>query len=753
MAGYYWKTATDCFACTGSNLAGCTTDGVTATACKTGYPLCTTDNTCPVAMVGTLKVTVASSVYTVTDCNDGYMKNSLNSACVACGAGIKVCKYTTGYATACQTGYHLTTTGTCTSCGTGIADCNLAADGTVAATSPVISAKDNYVKKSDSSGVVQCPTGAKTCTLASDQATVASITECLSGYLKKTGTSDSCELCQTGEATCAYVTVKDCVAGYFLDTTNNVCSACGTGANSCTSSSVAKDCLSGYYFQSSTTSCLSCNVGYSNVATCSYSGTTPTPLTCVDTYYLQTVTSGTTTALQCTSCNADGYGANVKKCTANTAIKNGSPIISDCRSGSFKINYCYKGITNCLTPSTPTTCKACATGYYVNSDNGCTSCGSGVKSCTYGTTGITIGDCLPGYFKNAATTGTTCDNCGANCDVCTSSTVCKSCLAGFYLTSDTPPACQSCGTGVATCSPPAAGTTSPIIGTCSDGFYLATSGTTSSCSACSDTNCKTCAGDKCSGCKNGYFIGGTKCYAGYANCYTCNQVAKCAACGLGFYWDEATLACKACALSNCLDCSVATACLTCATGYYNNNGNCTACPFSNLTNCVACSAADVCDMCADGYYWDATLKKCVNCTTGCAFCGEAASCYECLPGYYRDATNKCTACIKGCQLCSDAVNCTTCFPGYVKDATKGTCGSCYAACATCTTTAENGCASCPTNSTLTAKTVNGIAGQACQCNTGFSWDATLGKCVAGTSSASYLFCGLLSLLVIFLALI
>jgi hypothetical protein len=79
-----------------------------------------------------------------------------------------------------------------------------------------------------------------------------------------------------------------------------------------------------------------------------------------------------------------------------------------------------------------------------------------------------------------------------------------------------------------------------------------------------------------------------------------------------------------------------------------------------------------------------------------------------------------------------------------------TCGTCYPTCATCSgagTDAANACTGCITNSTA--------SGTQCNCNSGYVFSKTSNTCVVGTVTASgaYLFTGILTLIVLLLALI
>jgi hypothetical protein len=776
LDGYY-VDGTACTLCDGTQAKTCTGTGDTAiTDCNSGYGLKTDGSagitTCLACPSNGWYCSAANTLYdpAVLDaeiagaqtCRSGYFPNMLLTACVSCQGNMANCEYAEGYPVTCKEGYtinSLTSATECCECQDGAATCNVNEDCTYAAESPIASCSDHYAINSDSTSCVECGSDAKTCSLNEDGEWAKDET-CNEGFIitedaDGVTTCLDCDSQTNGAASCIYVTYSSCLEGYYLDDTTNVCKGCSGGTATCDSTG-SLTCKQSYVLDASpaTPVCKSCNTGYSAVKYCTYDGTTYTPTECWTQYFLETYTKNDgTSAKRCTPCNTHSNGNNVASCS-QSAIVGGSPSMGNCIEGSYSTYTCVTGPANCLTPNTPKTCSICNPGYYlipstaVSSPNTCASCGSGVKTCTYNSaTGAkTITECNEGYFKKVDTTSTSCVLCTANCKTCSSDTICSGCQNGYYLTSDSPPKCTSCGTGAKTCSAPSASGGSPTISACWDGYYLAEN----ACSTCQETYCKNCPSNTCAECSAGFFLSNGKCYAGVTGCYTLNQIAKCSGCTIGYFWDEPTLACKACNILNCLHCGAETICSACATGFYLEGGNCTVCPFENLTNCVSCSGATKCDLCKDGYYWDTAAGMCINCSTGCKYCGEAASCYECQVGYFRDSTNLCTACTPGCNVCSNNVNCTVCADGYALNNETQACDKCHMKCLTCTSSHENACLNCTENATIVDMTIDEIPGTTCECVSGFSFDEALGKCVEG---GSYIFCGILSLLVILLALI
>lgn len=796
--------ATACVSATGCAAGGCTTsDGttITYTTCKTGYASSATTvacATCSSLTSATNKLQWTACAYSgssvvATACASGYGPSAASGSadCYSCsnvvsGKANAVLCTSAGYLVdddaACATGYvrsqDLTACNpisasspynaykdlTCSSgyvvnTNTGLCVACTVASGAVAPTSCTFVAASStfssYVcgtgtYKNTAGDCISCGSYASSCTFSGSTVT---ITGCKTGYVLKLYNSVySCEPCSASAnvvANCEYYTISTCTDGYYLDSTTNACTACsGTGVATCTSTGAVASCSTGYTL--SGTTCKSCNTGsspYIYVDKCTFDSTgVPNSITSCQPGYYKGLTASTDTVQTCITCKSGSGTADalIATCTYNSASLS-YPTITSCVAGSFLGTNCFGAPSYCTTPISPGTCSSsgCNTGYYYK-DGGCITCGAGASGCTYSSTSgtATITGCTTGYYFD--TTAKTCSQPAVGCTTWTNSTYCSAAATGYYLKDGSP---NSCGTGATACS---YASNTVTISACAETYYLS-SATPATCEAC-PTGCKACSSTgTCSSCIGGYFLVGTTCYAATDYCATANQVATCAGCTVNYYWNTTKSSCESCAISSCVHCSAYGVCSVCATGYYLSSGACVACPTSTLGSCVSCSSATTCDQCASGYYWDSTSKACKACATGCNFCAEAATCYECADNYYKNSSNLCSKCNTGCKVCSDSVNCTTCADGYVK--VSSTCSACYSACKTCSGTAQNNCLTCPTNSTATSQTISGVTGNSCVCNSGYSWDSTQLKCLAGTGSASYVFVGLLSLLAILFALL
>jgi hypothetical protein len=134
---------------------------------------------------------------------------------------------------------------------------------------------------------------------------------------------------------------------------------------------------------------------------------------------------------------------------------------------------------------------------------------------------------------------------------------------------------------------------------------------------------------------------------------------------------------------------------------------------------------------------------------GCRICSKLDSCYDCNPGFKLTETNTCEGCPQGCSTCANTTgNCTGCLDKFYLDTTSKTCKACGLRCQTCDVAGDANCKTCVANAALpTGKTLG-----ACSCISGYIADST-GGCVKGTasSSAAYVFTGLLTLIVLLVA--
>ena len=119
-----------------------------------------------------------------------------------------------------------------------------------------------------------------------------------------------------------------------------------------------------------------------------------------------------------------------------------------------------------------------------------------------------------------------------------------------------------------------------------------------------------------------------------------------AACPVGYYPNDATLTCDACA-TGCYNCTSGTVCVECDSGYYLQQNN-------------VCSTS-----CPSGYFSNNSTKTCDSCPTNCAVCGTTTACTTCFSFYFlNSSTNLCESCQANCQTCSDSSTCSQCQTDY-----------------------------------------------------------------------------------------
>eukprot|EP01022_Parablepharisma_sp_SALTPOND_P020107 TRINITY_DN356_c0_g1_i6.p1 TRINITY_DN356_c0_g1~~TRINITY_DN356_c0_g1_i6.p1 ORF type:complete len:1096 (+),score=69.50 TRINITY_DN356_c0_g1_i6:1905-5192(+) len=735
---YYLTTAGKCEPCT-SGCAKCTGPKKSeCSECKTGF--LKSEYNCEKCIEGCKDCSTKKGE--CVTCYDGYYKDTTdNNKCKLCesGANCKTCTTGTG-CESCEDGkYKDTADGNkCKPCEAG-ANCKTCTTGTGCE-----SCSDGYYKDtSDGNKCKACQSGANckecgtdtkctncytgyfvdntddkkcnplptNCISATDTETC---TACKEGYQKYITTP--CPPCETGCATCddyspATGKCSGCLPGWFR-TTENKCTQCGSTCKTCSDASTCSDCIDGYYLVSG--SCTNCPAGCKkcDATTCS---------SCLDGYFKDK--DG-----KCTACtNTASVDSDIATCVEKPKDENGAYItgtetqVKTCVAGSYMVDIC-KGLAGCVTFLSPNKCKACADGYYLN-NYACTGCASSCAKCTKDA----CTDCVAGYYMSA---DKVCTQCPEGCATCSSETVCTACKSTYYLSGSE---CKSCTAtqGAQDCN-------------CGTGFFW--DATALSCTACIE-GCATCSdAEACTTCKTNYYLDNGVCLKHKGeHCDTILPLGTCKTCNVGTYYKNEDNTCNDCSvIPNCKICDSTPKCTTCATGFYVNEGNCTSCS-ENFTNCDACSSATLCDQCATGYYWNATTKNCEVCMDGCTACSQPTKCMICKEGYRADAANVCHKCPLGCATCLNDTACNSCIDGYFHDSVTLKCAPCHGLCATCTNATENDCTSCISNATLTDKT--------CKCDAGFTYDSAKKQCVAGTTTSSgiYVFTGVLTLLVVILA--
>lgn len=367
-------------------------------------------------------------------------------------------------------------------------------------------------------------------------------------------------------------------------------------------------------------------------------------------------------------------------------------------------------------------CISCASGYYLNKENGytyCAYCPSGA-TCAGGTetfvckegykrvnTNCYINDCPSNSSFDEETQQCICNEgyyfSGSTCYSCkggeSDGFKCLYCGEGSYL--DISGACYSCPTNSISC-------TSSYDFICNEGYYASYS----SCNSCNGGTVST-DGKSCATCASGYYKNGS-------GCSSCNggtsDGENCLSCLEGYYlYSSGTSTyCRSCIANS--TCTSATD-YTCKEGYYNTGSKCSLC--SSIRNHETC-LQDGTITCKTGYYRKSKFT-CTSCGNG--FTSDGIVC-TCGTGYYRDSNGGCTKCPSSAASC-DATG-FTCPSGYYK--TWSSCESCYGG----TVSADGeSCASCVGNYFL-------FGGFSCSpCGAGSTANADHTGCVCSGDAARW----------------
>ena len=295
--------------------------------------------------------------------------------------------------------------------------------------------------------------------------------------------------------------------------------------------------------------------------------------------------------------------------------------------------------TSC--PSSPSTCTACASPYFLFGSSQC------VSSCSN----------LDPTLRYYASSGQ-CLQCYATCEACTdgTNTGCISCRPSSNLS-------LLSGTCVTAC--PTNGYYSyndSIVGlkclSCASGCYSCTNST--NCTICGNNN-YLLNGQCSASCPNYYFPVGSA-----TNGRTCQSCANpyCQVCTSAL-----TNACTQCQIGTFFQ--AGTCVLSCSSGYYLNGTQCVSCSVG-VPGCASCINGASCSQCNSGYYYDVASTTCVPlvaCDPYVQFQAVAPTITS------KRVCQQCTLCPSGqyaataCALSNDAV-CQPCFK--VTDCMAGT---------------------------------------------------------------------------------
>lgn len=180
-----------------------------------------------------------------------------------------------------------------------------------------------------------------------------------------------------------------------------------------------------------------------------------------------------------------------------------------------------------------------------------------------------------------------------------------------------------------------------------------------------------------------------------SSCNKCNgpNPTDCTSCNNGFYLDDTTFTCEACA-QDCLTCNNCGTdkCTSCVEGKILVNGECI-CDASCLT-CDGITARD-CTSCPE--HKVVVDGECQECDTSCAECSNptATGCIECTEGYKVAANGTCiSACdFDRCLECNEnGSQCISCQDPKILF--NGDCVSCDPSCKTCSGPENYQCLDC-----------------------------------------------------------
>lgn len=333
----------------------------------------------------------------------------------------------------------------------------------------------------------------------------------------------------------------------------------------------------------------------------------------------------------------------------------------------------YAFIPQCKTRTTNRNeCSECIHGYYVNTDNKCSSQNS--RFCeTFEQNKDECVSCIGGFEKDTVSKKcvmTRVDNCK---DLSSTVGQCNTCLDGFYK--DVNGLCKT--HNLVGCLLPEVNKNECQSGQCKADYYRDT--TTKQCRLHKIANCLTYVtnGPGCQTCKDGFTVLQPlkTCIQSQvfdANCQTFTS-DKCSACSVVTTHFLEPITFKCLSRINTQNCSSyntdSDTCLTCtSTSFYLYEGTC----IQNIQpNCTTPTASkDECTTCNSGFYLDPLTKICQpNSVVGCntATTGSGFGCQSCDTGWVlNDITKLCEeAYIPNCKdYAANKHECSNCEPGY-----------------------------------------------------------------------------------------
>ncbi|CAG9329813.1 unnamed protein product [Blepharisma stoltei] len=674
----YYENSNKCSSCSSKYLNCKTCNPTECSKCNSGFAL-DSDKKC-------VTWPTPNCIYVVNGickkCEDVYYPNS--NSCLSCSAfpNCKTCN--SSYCLQCLTGFFQNGSSSCASCSSKIAYCLVCdwasfctqCDSTHFVTDIgkcANSGPDNcrVVYDSDLSRCSQCLEGynwdqnQKICKACGD--IMLHCAECKVGNIE----DFKCEKCDTGyildpNEVCIKSPLINCKGGldaYHCNKCFNfnagVCISAGNPIANCKMASVDSsycvDCVLGYSHteeglcECSAKDCTTCNTDDGSICD-----------TCIDNHYGDCVACSTKIP-NCDTC----IGGICTKCSPGYYLYN-----SQC-------HLCTDFDVNCITCiDNDHFCDSCKPGFLPSFEGLCVE--SSKQTCKIeGMYGVCF-KCLSGYYLNNQGTCSSCGAISVGCSTC-SKTACLECSSGYWLNSNS---CLPC-TSISNCQTCINATEC----TKCEATYLlnenkkCTSSTIRNCDVVMSNNPSTCQQ-----CSTGYFWDTTECKVcsvPLPNCDTCSSSTTCSLCKTGYYLDSnRCLACRN-ALNYCLECSSdCSSCLKCDTGYYPNHAN--KCIRSALNSCAKVSDDGMCITCPSD-----KIFACTNGGTSLPNCDMSSSdssvCVKCKPFYESQGGTCVKICPQNCSDCSSKNICTICDSGYFLYDSNGktTCISCVDSCTDC----------------------------------------------------------------------
>ena len=487
--------------------------------------------------------------------------------------------------------------------------------------------------------------------------------------------TNSCETCSAGyvqsESSCVELNDSQTVDNCKVHSSPGVCS----------------ECFERYFLENPST----CSPGL--ITKCVTFSSAHVCLTCEDTHYRASADSCmeysddlncatfNLTADECLTCPTNKVLDSDNKCVDSSADANCETFLDnsdDCKE--CKVNYVLNVVTRDCEVRTAENCKTvdpkvdqcleCNPLHWMDANdlNKCKSVTT-VSSCSeYHSDKDACQACATNYFLESEQKCSPVTDTVSNCAVYSSATECSKCESSYVLTSPT-----ECTSGsIDNCQEYQNNTT---CSKCEDTHFL------QSPSLCtvysSDLNCltKDPNADACLTCDTGrYLAANNKCLVrqNSANCKTAaERTDECTECEDDKYLDQSTKQCMHFTTTGCgIRSKIADKCVTCDSSHFMNNTTRLCQAYTPVDNCdIYYEDEDKCKFCSEGKYLDADENICRPNPDGIENCAEYSdlnTCAKCASNYFL-SSNECvrvTSIIPNCQFYASASECSKCTSNF-----------------------------------------------------------------------------------------